>query len=151
MKAAAGADVERSTPTNGGNRGIAVLDFVLRILGFIVTLGSSVTMGTTNETLPFFTQFIGFRAEYDDLPTLTFFVVANAIVGGYLILCLAFSIVHTVRSNAEKTRIVLIFFDMAMLALLTAGASAAASIAVLGIVTLILLILVSAVALSRRP
>ncbi|CAI0388433.1 unnamed protein product [Linum tenue] len=28
-------------------------------------------MATTNETLPFFTQFIRFRAEYNDLPTFT--------------------------------------------------------------------------------
>ncbi|XVF58299.1 hypothetical protein PTKIN_Ptkin07bG0053900 [Pterospermum kingtungense] len=111
-----------------GNKGISVLDFIFRILAFIGTLGSAIAMATTNETLPFFTRFLQFRAEYDDLPTFTLFVVANAIVAGYLLLSLPFSIFHIVRSSAKKTRIVLMFFDMVMLGLLTAGASAAAAI-----------------------
>ena len=60
-----------STPKNGVNRGVSVLDFVLRLVGIIATLASAITMATTNETLPFATRFIRFRAEYDDLPSLT--------------------------------------------------------------------------------
>ncbi|XP_031254034.1 casparian strip membrane protein 3-like [Pistacia vera] len=123
-----GVAAKDSTQRNGVNRGVSILDFILRLLGFIATLGSAIAMATTNESLPFFTQFIRFRAEYDDLPTFTFFVIANAIVSGYLILSLPFSIIHIVRSKAQKTRILLIFFDTAMLGLLTAGASAAAAI-----------------------
>ncbi|KAL5739084.1 hypothetical protein ACOSQ2_028264 [Xanthoceras sorbifolium] len=123
------AKISGSTPTrNGVNKGVSILDFILRLLAFVGTLGSAIAMGTTNETLPFFTQSIRFRAEYDDLPTFTFFVVANAIVSAYLILSLPFSIFHIVRSSAQKTRILLVFFDTAMLALLTAGASASAAI-----------------------
>ncbi|XP_021905334.1 casparian strip membrane protein 3 [Carica papaya] len=110
------------------NRGISIFDFVLRLLAFIATLGSAIAMATSDETLPFFTQFIRFRAEYDDLPTFTFFLVANGIVASYLLLSLPLSIFHIVRRKAQNTRIVLIFFDMIMLALLTAAASAAAAI-----------------------
>lgn len=58
-------------PGAGVNRGISILDVILRLIAFIGTLGSAIAMGTTDETLPFFTQFIQFRAEYDDLPTFT--------------------------------------------------------------------------------
>ncbi|KAM7516765.1 hypothetical protein LguiA_006348 [Lonicera macranthoides] len=117
-----------SHPPRGVNRGVSILDFILRIIAIIATLGSAIAMGTTNETLPFFTQFIRFRAEYNDLPTLTFFVIANAVVSAYLVLSLALSVLHIVRSSARGSRIVLIMFDTGMLGLLTAGASAAAAI-----------------------
>lgn len=73
MKAGAALSVEGApkTPSTGIGRGVSVLDFVLRVLAFICTLGSAIATATTNETLPFFTRFIRFRAEYDDLPTLT--------------------------------------------------------------------------------
>ncbi|PON96365.1 Casparian strip membrane protein [Trema orientale] len=117
-----------SSSRRGVNRGLAILDFVLRLIGIVGTLASAIAMGTTNETLPFFTRFVRFRAQYDDLPTFTFFVVANSVVSGYLILSLALSIFHIVRSSAQKSRILLIIFDTAMLGLLTAGASASAAI-----------------------
>lgn len=62
---------ESSTPKAGMNRGISKLDFIMRTVAAIGTLGSAIAMGTTNKTLPFFTQFIRFRAEYNDLPTFT--------------------------------------------------------------------------------
>ncbi|KAA8530386.1 hypothetical protein F0562_005095 [Nyssa sinensis] len=117
-----------STPKSVANRGISILDFILRLIAIIGTLGSAIAMGTTDETLPFVTQFNRFRAKYDDLPMFTFFVVANSIVSAYLVLSLALSIFHILRSGAKGSRIILIFFDTAMLVLLTAGASAAAAI-----------------------
>ncbi|CAK9186071.1 unnamed protein product [Ilex paraguariensis] len=60
-----------STPQPGVNRGVAVLDFIFRIIAIIATLGSAIAMGTTDESLPFFTQFIRFRAKYNDLPMFT--------------------------------------------------------------------------------
>ncbi|KAL0424359.1 UNVERIFIED_CONTAM: Casparian strip membrane protein 1 [Sesamum radiatum] len=114
---------------SGVSRGVALLDFILRLVAIVATLASAIAMGTTNESLPFFTRFIRFRAKYNDLPTFTFFVAANSIVSAYLVLSLAFSIFHVIRSGgAQKSRVVLIFFDTGMLALLTAGASAAAAI-----------------------
>ena len=54
------------------NRGLAVLDLILRFVAVIATVGSAIAMGTTNQTLPFFTQFLRFKAQYSDLPTLTY-------------------------------------------------------------------------------
>ncbi|KAJ7953837.1 CASP-like protein [Quillaja saponaria] len=115
-------------PTQRLNRGLSVLDFILRIIAGAGTLASAVTMGTTNETLPFFTQSIQFRAEYDDIPSFTFFVIGNSIACGYLVLSLVLSLFHIVRSAAVNSRILLLAFDTAMLGLLSAAASAAASI-----------------------
>ncbi|KAI3462923.1 hypothetical protein Pfo_019586 [Paulownia fortunei] len=123
-----GAKNSGSAPRTGVSRGVAVLDFILRLVAIVATLASAIAMGTTNESLPFFTQFIRFRAKYNDLPMFTFFVVANSIVSAYLVLSLALSIFHIINSRAQNSRVVLIFFDTGMLALLTAGASAAAAI-----------------------
>ncbi|KAG6500443.1 hypothetical protein ZIOFF_040288 [Zingiber officinale] len=54
----------------GCKRVLAFLDFVLRLCGIAATLVAAVTMGTTNETLPFFTQLFQFRANFTDLPAL---------------------------------------------------------------------------------
>ncbi|KAL1205917.1 Casparian strip membrane protein 5 [Cardamine amara subsp. amara] len=110
------------------SRRIAILEFILRIVAFFNTIGSAILMGTTHETLPFFTQFIRFQAEYNDLPALSFFVVANAVVSGYLILSLTLAFVHIVKSKTQSTRVLLIVLDVVMLGLLTAGASSAAAI-----------------------
>ena len=55
----------------GMNRGVSILDFILRLVAVLGTLGSAIAMGTTNETLPFITRFIRVRAEIKDLPTFT--------------------------------------------------------------------------------
>ncbi|XP_042023877.1 casparian strip membrane protein 3-like [Salvia splendens] len=68
-------------------------------------------MGTTHQTLPFFTQFFQFQASYDDLPTFTFFVVANAIASGYLLLSMPFSIVAIVRPHASGVKLLLLILD----------------------------------------
>lgn len=54
------------------NRGVSILDFILRVVAILGTLGSAIAMGTTNQTLPFVTQFVRFRAEYNDLPMFTY-------------------------------------------------------------------------------
>ncbi|KAM7510081.1 hypothetical protein LguiB_008956 [Lonicera macranthoides] len=117
-----------SAGKSGVNRGLAILDFILRVVAITGTLASAIAMGTTNQTLPFFSQFIRFRAKYTDLPSFTFFVVANSVACAYLVLSLALSIFHIVRTRAQGTRIFLILLDTVILGLLTAGASAAASI-----------------------
>ncbi|KAL3525915.1 hypothetical protein ACH5RR_014287 [Cinchona calisaya] len=117
-----------STPKAGANRGISKLDFIMRIVAAIGTLSSAVAMGTTNQSFPIFKQFIHFKAEYGDLPTFAFFVVTNSILCGYLVLSLALSIFHILKSAARVTRVVLIILDTLMLAYLMAGASSAAAI-----------------------
>ncbi|KAM7280759.1 hypothetical protein ACFE04_007893 [Oxalis oulophora] len=123
-------EIKSSTPKGvaGLNRGVSILDFILRVIALIGTLASAIAMATTNETLPFFTQFVRFRAQFDDLPTSTLFVVANGIVSGYLILSLPLSIVNIVRSRAQNSRVLLLVLDTVMLAFLTAAASAATAI-----------------------
>ncbi|KAM7269146.1 hypothetical protein ACFE04_024643 [Oxalis oulophora] len=110
------------------NRGLSVLDFILRIIAALGTFASAIVMGTTNQTLPFGTQSLQFRAEWKDLPMLTFFVIANSVVCGYLVLSLPLSVFNIIRSSTTITRIILIIFDTAMMALANAGACSAASI-----------------------
>lgn len=54
-----------------GNRVLSVVDLVLRFVAVVATVGSAIAMGTTTQTLPFVTQFLRFKAQYNDLPTLT--------------------------------------------------------------------------------
>ncbi|KAI3699716.1 hypothetical protein L2E82_44186 [Cichorium intybus] len=110
------------------NRGIAILDFFLRLIAIVGTLASAIAMATTNQTLPIFSQFIRFKAKFNDLPSFTFFVVASSIVSAYLILSLAFSILHIVKANLVNTRVLLLFLDTAAMGLLMAGSSAATAI-----------------------
>ncbi|KAM0020087.1 Casparian strip membrane protein 1 [Helianthus debilis subsp. tardiflorus] len=110
------------------NKGISVIDLVLRLVGIAGTMGAAIAMGTNEQTLPFFTRFVQFSAEYDDFRSFRLFVIVNAIVCAYFVLTIPLSIVHIMRSVARGTRILLIIIDTVMLALLTAGASAAASI-----------------------
>uniref|UniRef100_A0A0D9VHH8 CASP-like protein n=1 Tax=Leersia perrieri TaxID=77586 RepID=A0A0D9VHH8_9ORYZ len=110
------------------SRLLSVTDIVLRFLAIGGTAASAIAMATTSETLPFSMPFVRFRAEYSDLPSFMFFVVANSVVCGYLVLSLPASVVHVFRPRARCSRVALVFFDTVMLALVTAGASAAAVI-----------------------
>ncbi|CAH1452334.1 casparian strip membrane protein 1 [Lactuca sativa] len=121
--------VVKPAATKGGyRRGLAVFDVVLRIAGVATALGAAIAMGSTDQTLPFFTQFFQFKASYDDLPAFTFFLIANAITASYLVLTIPISIVCILRPNATKPRVILMFFDTVMVALTTSAAGGAASI-----------------------
>ncbi|KAK2636181.1 hypothetical protein Ddye_030973 [Dipteronia dyeriana] len=128
-EASSSRDITTPTKQLVITRVISSLDLIMRIIGVIGTLASAITMGTTSETLPFTVQSNLFRAQYDDLPTFTFFVIANSVVCGYLVLLsLPISIFHVIKSEAKISRIILLIFDTVMFGLLTAGASAAAAI-----------------------
>lgn len=121
--------IAASTHVKGGyKKGLAIFDFVLRLGAVVTALAAAATMGTTDQTLPFFTQFFQFQASYDDLPTFQFFVIAMAIVSGYLVLSLPFSIVAIVRPHATGPRLLLIILDTVALTLNTAAAAAAVAI-----------------------
>ncbi|PIA59226.1 hypothetical protein AQUCO_00400243v1 [Aquilegia coerulea] len=109
-------------------RGAAILDFILRSIAITAALAATTVMGTTDQTLPFFTQFFQFKASYDDLPAFTFFVVANAIASAYLVLSLPFSIVNIVRPVVVGARLLLLIFDTVMIGLTSSAAGAAAAI-----------------------
>ncbi|CAK7341899.1 unnamed protein product [Dovyalis caffra] len=112
----------------GYGKGIAIFDFVLRLAAIVTALAAAATMGTSDETLPFFTQFFQFQASYDDLPTFQFFIIAMALVAGYLVLSLPFSIVAIVRPHAVGPRLLLLILDTVALTLNTAAGAAAAAI-----------------------
>ncbi|KAI3411472.1 CASP-like protein, partial [Psidium guajava] len=112
----------------GWKKGVAVFHFLLRLLAAGAALAAATTMGTTDQTLPFFTQFFQFQASYDDLPAFTFFVIANAGASAYLVLSLPFSIVCIVRPQAIGPRLLLLIPDTIFVALTTAAASSAAAI-----------------------
>lgn len=54
----------------GWKRGVAFLGFILRIIAIGAATTAAIVMGTTNETLPFFTHYYQFHANFSDLPTL---------------------------------------------------------------------------------
>ncbi|CAI9778919.1 unnamed protein product [Fraxinus pennsylvanica] len=109
-------------------RGISIFDLILRISAMSLALAATVIMGTAEQTLPFFTQFFQFQASYDDLPTFAFFVVAMAIVSGYLVLSIPFSIVCIARPLAVGPRLLLIILDTMIVTLTTAAAGSSAAI-----------------------
>ncbi|XP_010523464.1 PREDICTED: casparian strip membrane protein 6 isoform X1 [Tarenaya hassleriana] len=86
------------------NKGISILEFGLRFIAVFGTIGSALAMGTTQESVPSLAQFVLLKAKYTDLPTLTFFVVANSIAGAYLVLSLPVSIYHIIRTKSKTSR-----------------------------------------------
>ncbi|KAJ6914605.1 hypothetical protein NC651_016782 [Populus alba x Populus x berolinensis] len=100
----------------GYRKGIAIFDLILRLAAIATALAAAAAMGTSGETLPFFTQFF------------QFFVIAITIVGGYLVLSLPFSVVAIVRPHAVGPRLLLIILDAVALTLNTAAGAAAAAI-----------------------
>ncbi|VVA91275.1 unnamed protein product [Arabis nemorensis] len=109
------------------SKGILSLGFVLRLFAVFGTIGSALAMGTTHESVVSLTQLVLLKVKYSDLPTLMFFVVANAVAGGYLVLSLPLSIYHIFSSKVQTSKIILLVIDTVMVALVSAGASAATS------------------------
>lgn len=58
----------------GWKKGVAIIDFVLRLGAIVAALAATATMGTSDESLPFFTQFFQFEASYDDMPTFQYVI-----------------------------------------------------------------------------
>ncbi|XP_039123029.1 casparian strip membrane protein 1-like [Dioscorea cayenensis subsp. rotundata] len=123
-----GSIFRKTRAAGGWKRGLACIDFILRLFAITATIIAAIMMGTTDETLPFFTHYYQFEAKYDDFPALTFFVIGNAIAGGYLVLSLVFALISLVRPHAVGPRLLLLIFDTVVLGLTTAAAAAAAAI-----------------------
>ncbi|KAI4310571.1 hypothetical protein MLD38_035540 [Melastoma candidum] len=119
-----------SAPARYGSneKGLAILDSIVRVCAAVAALASAGAMGNSDQTLPFFTQFFRFQASYDDITTFQFFVIGMAIVGGYLFLSLPFSIVCIARPRAIGPRFLLVVLDTVALTLATASGAAAAAI-----------------------
>ncbi|ESQ48888.1 hypothetical protein EUTSA_v10021542mg [Eutrema salsugineum] len=124
-----GVSRDHATTGSGGyKRGISIFDFLLRLAAIIAASVAAATMFTSDETLPFFTQFLQFQAGYDDLPSFQFFVIAMSMIVGYLVLSLPISVVTIVRPLAAAPRLLLLVLDTAVLAFNTAAGSSAAAI-----------------------
>lgn len=67
-----GESSKATTPAAGINRGMAVLDVILRIVAIASTLASAVVMATSDQQLQFFTQVAVFNVEYEDFSTLRY-------------------------------------------------------------------------------
>ncbi|KAL4384971.1 hypothetical protein GQ457_15G004840 [Hibiscus cannabinus] len=115
-------------PENSTINGVAILEFTLRFLAAGGTLASAMAMGTAEEVVPLLSQSIILNAKFSDLPMFTFFVIANSVACAYLVLSLPLSFYHVIKRADKNSRLLLVTLDTAMLALVTAGASAAASI-----------------------
>lgn len=57
-------------------KGVGIIDFVLRLGAIVSALAAAATMGTSDQSLPFFTQFFQFEASYDDMPTFEYVQVS---------------------------------------------------------------------------
>lgn len=115
-------------PRKGWKKGAAIFDLTLRLSAIAAGFAATSLMATTDQILPFFTQFFQFHAQYTDLPTFLVFMIANAITSGYLVLSLPFSIICIVRPRAAGPRLLLIILDAVMMGLTTSAASATAAI-----------------------
>ncbi|KAK3122481.1 hypothetical protein QOZ80_8AG0614240 [Eleusine coracana subsp. coracana] len=112
----------------GFRRCLSLIDFVLRVAAFGPTLAAAISTGTADERLSVFTNFFQFHARFDDFPAFTFFMVANAVAAGYLVLSLPFSAVGILRASAAGVRLFLLVCDMLVTLLLTGAGAAAAAI-----------------------
>ncbi|GJN01274.1 hypothetical protein PR202_ga18527 [Eleusine coracana subsp. coracana] len=111
-----------------GSRCVALIDFVLRVAAFGPTLAAAIATATADETLSVFTEYFQFRARFDEFPALVFFMVANAVAAGYLVLSLPFSVAVFLRPHAIGLRLLLLVCDVIVFGLLAAAAAAAAAI-----------------------
>lgn len=55
-------------PRAGWKKGVAILDFIIRLGAIGSALGAAAIMGNSEQILPFFTQFFQFHAQWDDFP-----------------------------------------------------------------------------------
>ncbi|KAI9090750.1 hypothetical protein K1719_028603 [Acacia pycnantha] len=154
-----GVTVAAARP-GGTKKGLAIMDFILRLGAIAAAISAAAIMGTADQTLPFFTQFFQFEASYDSFPTFEFFLISMAIVGAYLVLSLPFSVVTIIRPHADGARLLLLILDTVFLTLATSSAAASAGIVYLAhnavvaafaaVVILALTVVMSGVALRSR-
>ncbi|PSR89849.1 Casparian strip membrane protein like, partial [Actinidia chinensis var. chinensis] len=88
----------------------------LRLCAIAAALAATATMGNTDQTLPFFTQFFQFQASFDDLPAFSKWVPFPLIAILYR------------HSSSPCIGSEVLIFDTVMVAFTTAAAAAAASI-----------------------
>eukprot|EP01018_Ginkgo_biloba_P017216 Gb_12162 [translate_table: standard] len=123
---------------SGGSRSISrshgsvgIFELLLRLLAVGATLAAAIVMGTNTQTISLLT--LQLRAKYSYSAALKFFVVANAIACAYSFLSLPITALKVLKKHSPiGTKFVLFLFDLVMVALVMAGASAATAIAYVG-------------------
>lgn len=119
---------DAKSPSGGRKRGLAIIDFFIRLFAIAALTAAAGAMGTAEETLPFVTNAFQFHANFADLPALLFLVIADAIAAGYLVFSIPLAIISIIRPTAVCPRLTLLIFDLVAVALTTAAGSAAAAI-----------------------
>lgn len=66
------ASMIQKSPAAGINRGMTILDVILRLVAIASTVAGAVVMATSDQQLQFFTQVAVFNVEYDDFSTLRY-------------------------------------------------------------------------------
>lgn len=121
----AGVDAPKVAGGYSYTRGVAILDLIFRFGAAAAALTATITMGNAEQTLPFFTQLLQFKASYENIPTFTYFVIALSIVTGYLILSLPFSLFSMAQAGPA---FLLIVFDTVAMTFVTSAAASSAAI-----------------------
>ncbi|XP_068322459.1 casparian strip membrane protein 1-like [Pyrus communis] len=126
VEAAQGSNIKNQK--GGWKKGIAILDFILRLGATTAALCAAIAMGSIDETLPFFTQFFSFEHITHWICKCRFFAIAMGILRAYLLLFLPFSIVTIIRPHAAAPKLVLLILTPWRLLRNTSGSAAASAI-----------------------
>ncbi|XP_022760025.1 CASP-like protein 1E1 [Durio zibethinus] len=120
------------------SRRVRYCDGVLRLLGLLLTLVAAIVTGTNRETktisisisktLP--TLHVPVTAKWQYMSAFVYFLVSNAIAFSYAAASLVASM--AVRNSKDKTAIVLVILDMAIMGLLFSANGAAIAVGILG-------------------
>ncbi|GAV75720.1 DUF588 domain-containing protein [Cephalotus follicularis] len=100
-----------------------IITILLRLVALAATIPSIVVMVISNESTQIFD--FTFSAQYDNLPTFTYFVVAEAIAAGYSFIVIFLSL----KSSFWR---VIIILDVVVTLLLTSSVSATLAVALIG-------------------
>lgn len=88
-------DASKVAVPAGSNKGVAVMDLILRMVGIAGTLGAAIAMGTNEQTLPFFTRFVRFNAQYDDFTSFRFAIhIPHKLAIAH---CLLYSVFYAIK------------------------------------------------------
>ncbi|KAL9161400.1 hypothetical protein ABFS82_07G019400 [Erythranthe guttata] len=130
--------VESAGARVANRRNMSGCDVVLRLLALALTLTAAVVLGVDKQnttvavtlvpTLP--PVNVPVTAKWHHLSAFVFFVVANAIACAHAAISLALTLAN--RSGKKGITMIVVLFDLVMVALLFSGVGAAASIGVMG-------------------
>ncbi|KAL2323055.1 hypothetical protein Fmac_027434 [Flemingia macrophylla] len=119
------------------------MDFILRLGAIAAALGAAATMGTSDQTLPFFTQFFQFEASYDSFTTFQYVFLTLATASG----ASAAAVVYLAHNGNQDSNWLAICNQFGDLCAQTSSAVVASLVAV---VVLVLLVVMSSLALGKR-